>query len=155
MKYFFALLFLFATEQIMAQKKPSLVSLSNPSTVYTPKGYSHAAVIDLGNCNMLMISGQIAYNTKAELVGANDFEKQTEQVFTNLKNILEAHGGKMDNIVKIGVFITDAVNIPVFREVRNRYMDVRNLPASSALVVKELFSPGLLIEVEATAIIPK
>ncbi|HLO82919.1 MAG TPA: RidA family protein [Chitinophagaceae bacterium] len=155
MKYIIALLLLVSTEQILAQKKPSLVTLSNPPSVYTPKGYSHAAVIDLGNSKMIIISGQVAYNTKSELVGANDFEKQTEQVFTNLKNILEAHGGNMDNMVKIGVFITDTVNIPIFREVRNRYMDVKNLPPSTALVVKELFSPGLLIEVEATAIIPK
>jgi enamine deaminase RidA (YjgF/YER057c/UK114 family) len=149
-------LWLFCCAQdLQAQKKPTLVSFSNPPSVRLPKGYSHAAAIDLGNSKMLIISGQIAHDLNGELVGSNDFEKQAVQVFTNLKNILEAHGGKMENIVKTGVFITDAANIPLYREIRNKYIDIKNPPASTAVVVKELFGPGLMIEVEATAIIPK
>jgi 2-iminobutanoate/2-iminopropanoate deaminase len=155
MRYLIAFLLLLSSIQLLAQKIPSLVTFSNPSSVYPPKGYSHAAVIDLGHSKMPLISGQVAFNSNAELVGTNDFGKQTEQVFTNLKYILNANGGKMENIVKFGVFITDAANIPVFREVRNKHIDIKNPPASSAVVVKELFMPGLLIEVEATAIIPK
>jgi enamine deaminase RidA (YjgF/YER057c/UK114 family) len=155
MKYLIILWLLCFALQLQAQKKPALVAFSNPTSVRVPKGYSHAAVIDLGNSKMLIISGQIAFDLNGELVGKNDFEKQTVQVFTNLKNILEAHGGKMENIVKTGVFITDAVNIPLYREIRNRYIDPKNPPASTAVVVKELFGPGLMIEVEATAIIPK
>jgi 2-iminobutanoate/2-iminopropanoate deaminase len=155
MKYLIVLWLLCSAQQLQAQKKPALVSFSNPTSVRVPKGYSHAAVIDLGNSKMLIISGQIAFDLNGELVGNNDFEKQTVQVFTNLKNILEAHGGKMENIVKTGVFITDAANIPVYREIRNKFFDLKNPPASTAVVVKELFGPGLMIEVEATAIIPK
>ena len=155
MKYLIALCLLCSTQQLQAQKKSGLVAFSNPASVRTPKGYSHAAVIDLGNSKMLIISGQIAFDINGVLVGSNDFEKQAVQVFTNLKNILEAHGGKMENIVKTGVFITDAANIPMYREIRNKYIDQKNPPASTAVVVKELFGPGLMIEVEATAIIPK
>ena len=35
------------------------VKLSNPASVFTPKGYSHVAEVDLGNSRMLLLSGQV------------------------------------------------------------------------------------------------
>ena len=69
--------------ETLAQSVPN-VQLINPSTVAAPRGYSHAAVIDLGNCKMVILSGQVALDQKGNLVGANDIVKQTEQVFRNI-----------------------------------------------------------------------
>jgi len=156
---FFLLFFFFcmvlAISSVKAQKKPDLVQYVNPPVVSQPSGYSHVAVVDLGNSKMLIISGQVPLNAKGQLVGENDFAKQTEQVFLNLQQILQSFGGSMQHVVKTGIFLTDASNVPLFREIRSKYVNMKNPPASTLVEVKGLFRKDILIEIEATAIIPK
>jgi len=141
--------------QAAAQKKPALVSYANPDVVSTPTGYSHVASVDLGNAKMVIISGQVPLDNKGGLVGGNNFSLQAEKVFENLKAILSSLGGAMSDVVKTGIYITDGANVASFREVRNKYVNLKSPPASTLVVVKGLFRPDILIEVEATAIIPK
>jgi enamine deaminase RidA (YjgF/YER057c/UK114 family) len=140
--------------QTKAQTAPN-VQLINPVTVATPRGYSHAAVIDLGNCKMVIMSGQVALDPKGNLVGANDIAKQTEQVFRNIKSIVEAAGGKMDHLVKLGYFSTDVSRISDVRTIRDQFINTKTPPASTLVQVNKLFREDVLIEIEATAIIPK
>lgn len=146
---------LFFCFQSFSQTNTPIVSFRNPNTVSTPTGYSHVAEIDLGNCTMLLISGQVALDASGTLIGKNDLAKQTEQVFTNIKNILAASGGTMDHLVKTGIFMKDASQIQLFREIRNKFIHPKNPPASTLVEVSRLFRDDLLIEIEATAIIPK
>lgn len=73
-----ALLFTAATSFAQASKT---VQFINPATLSTPKGYSHAAVVDLGTCTMVIISGQVALDSAGNLVGKGDIAAQTEQVY--------------------------------------------------------------------------
>jgi reactive intermediate/imine deaminase len=130
------------------------VKLINPSTVAPPRGYSQAAVIDLGTAKMVIMSGQIALDQQGNLIGKDDLAKQTEQVFRNIKSIVEAAGGTMDNIVKLGYFITDATKVPAVRTVRDQFINTQTPPASTLVQVSRLFREDLLIEIEATAVIP-
>ena len=50
-------------------------------------------------------------------------------------------------------FITDANNIPTFREIRGRYLDNAHPPANTLVVISRLARPELLIEVESVAIL--
>ncbi|MFB9842379.1 RidA family protein [Mucilaginibacter ginsenosidivorans] len=138
-----------------AQADTSLVKFINPASVSTPRGYSHAAIVDLGNCKMLIISGQVALDNKGNLVGKDDFGKQAEQVFQNIKSIVEATGGKMDNVVKLGFFVRDVSQLQALRAVRDKFINVKNPPASTLVQVSKLFRDDILLEVEATAVIPK
>ena len=140
--------------QTKAQSSPN-VQLINPETVATPRGYSHAAVIDLGNCKMVIMSGQVAFDPKGNLVCPNDIAKQTEQVFRNIKSIVEAAGGKMDHLVKLGYFTTDVTRIADVRTIRDQFINTKTPPASTLVQVNKLFREDVLIEIEATAIIPK
>lgn len=146
---------LFLSIQGFSQTHTPIIAFRNPNTVSTPTGYSHVAEIDLGNCTMLLISGQVALDASGALVGKNDLTKQTEQVFINIKNILAASGGNMDHLVKTGIFMRDASQIQLFREIRNKFINTKNPPASTLVEVSRLFRDDLLIEIEATAIIPK
>jgi 2-iminobutanoate/2-iminopropanoate deaminase len=150
---FIALLFLSAAG--LAQTKSSNVKFINPPSVSTPTGYSHAAIIDLGNCKMVMISGQVPIDSQGNLIGKGDFAKQAEQVFINLKNVVTEAGGTMDNLVKTMVYITDIAQIQTFRNIRNRYVNSRNPPAATLAQVNKLFRDDVLIEMEAVAVIPK
>jgi reactive intermediate/imine deaminase len=140
--------------QTKAQTAPN-VQFINPETVSTPRSYSHAAIIDLGNCKMVIMSGQVALDAKGNLVGGNDIAKQTEQVFQNIKSVVEAAGGKLDHLVKLGYFTTDVSRIADIRAVRDTFITSKTKPASTLVQVNKLFREDVLIEIEATAVIPK
>ena len=77
------------------------------------------------------------------------------KVFQNIKNILEAAGGNMNHLVKLGYFTTDVSRIQDIRTIRDRFINTKNPPASTLVQVNKLFRDDVLIEIEATAIIPK
>jgi len=149
-------LLLFLGQIGWSQKKDSsLVKFVNPPFLSTPRGYSHTVQIDLGNCIMILISGQVALDKQANLIGKDDLGKQTEQVFLNIKNSVEDAGGTMDHIVKLGFYILDVSQIQIIRNIRDKFINTKNPPASTLVQVSKLFRDDLLIEIEATAVIPK
>jgi enamine deaminase RidA (YjgF/YER057c/UK114 family) len=121
----------------------------NPPGVHTPQAnYSHATRIG----NTLYISGQLPLDVDGHLVGAGDAEAQAEQCYANIRAIVEHLGGTMDDIVKIGQFITDLEYRPLVARPRDRYLGAPG-PASTLLVIKALAVPGALVEIEAIAIL--
>ena len=149
--FLFALLFALTT----AGFSQSTVQLFNSPSIATPKGYSHAAIVDLGTCKMVIMSGQVALDKEGNLIGKDDMEKQTEQIFQNINAIVTETGGTMYNIVKLGYFTTDVSKIGAIRVVRDKFINTGNPPASTLVQVSKLFRDDVLIEIEATAIIPK
>jgi 2-iminobutanoate/2-iminopropanoate deaminase len=131
------------------------VQLVNPTTVARPKGYSQAAAVDLGTCKMVILSGQVAMDLQGNLVGKGDMEKQAEQVFQNIKAIVTDAGGTMDDVVRLGFYVTDLSSLGAVRAVRDRYVNTRTPPASTLVQVAKLYRDDVMIEVEATAIIRK
>jgi enamine deaminase RidA (YjgF/YER057c/UK114 family) len=91
---------LFFCKMGWCQRDSSTAKFLNPPLVATPRGYSQAAVIDLGTARMVIISGQVAFDKQGQLVGAGDFSAQAEQVFSNIKSIVESAGGTMDDLVR-------------------------------------------------------
>ena len=152
MKFFLFTITLLFTLNSCAQ---STLKFVNPSSVATPKGYSQTAQIDLGNATMLLIAGQVPLDKQGNLIGKDDFEKQTTQVFSNIKNIIEAAGGNMNHLAKITIFIKDVGKIQVVREVRDKFINTQTPPASTLVEVSNLYRSDVMIEIEATAVIPK
>jgi enamine deaminase RidA (YjgF/YER057c/UK114 family) len=138
-----------------AQVNTPAVSFFNSPSVASPKGYSHAARIDLGTVTMLVISGQVALGNDGIIVGQGDMSRQADQSFKNIKSIVEAAGGNMGQIVKLSFYLTDISQIQRVREVRDRYINTVAPPTSTAVQIGKLFRDDLLIEIEATVIIPK
>ncbi len=99
------------------------------------------------------IAGQLGYDVAGKQ-GA-DFREQATLVYQNLKAAIESVGGKMDNIVKLNAFLTDIrMQLPVYREVRDQFVNAGAPPASTTLEVPKLAREGALLEVEAIAILP-
>lgn len=138
-----------------SQTKNDIVQLVNPAGVAIPKGYSQAAVIDLGNCTMVIMSGQVPLDKNGQLVGKGDMVQQAEQVFRNIKGIVEGMGGTMNDIVKLNYLVTDLTQLPYVRNVRDQYINSQKPPASTLAQVTKLYRDDVLIEVEATAVIAK
>ena len=126
---------------------------TNPQGVHAPVGtYSHAVRVETGEATWIYISGQVALNAEGNLVAPNDLRGQTEQVFENLKAILEANGATFDDVVKITTFVTTLDDLDGMREVRARYLP-KEPPASTAVRISALVLPDAVIEIEAVAVI--
>ena len=83
-----------------------------------------------------------------------DFEAQAVRAFENLKAALAAVGAGFEHLIKINNYMIDIErNLPTFREVRNRYVDAANPPASTAVQVSAFVRPGLVLEIEAWALV--
>lgn len=122
-----------------SQPETPIVKFQNSTSVSTPKGYSHSAEIDLGNCKMIIISGQVPLDKQGNIVGKDDLAKQAEQVFLNIKNIVEEAGGTMGNVVKTGIYMVDVSQVQVFRDIRNKFINPEKPPASPLMQVSKLF----------------
>lgn len=126
---------------------------SNPDGVSPPIGtYSHVVQVETGDAVWLYVSGQIAVDTTGAIVGVGDMRAQTEQVYENLRVILEAHGATFADVVKMNTYVTTLGDLIGMREVRSRYL-ASDLPASTAVQVVALVVPEALIEVDAVAVI--
>ncbi len=131
---------------------PTNIHFSNPPTMATPRGYSHIAEVTGGRT--VYISGQIALNPAGEIVGVGDMAAQAEQVFANLAAALEAAGTDFAHVAKLTIYTLDITQLPAVRAVRDRYVNTASPPASTAVEVRRLALDGLLVEIEAIAVIP-
>ena len=100
--------------------------------------------------SLIFLSGQLARDSNGDLVGAGDMAEQTRQCIRNLRTVLEAAGGTLEDIVSIVVYTTD---MRAFKEIvaaREEFF-VAKLPTSTIVEVNHLADPGLMIEFQATA----
>ena len=125
----------------------------NPSTLATPPGYTH--VVEITGGRTVFIAGQTALDQSGKIVGPHDFRAQTQQIFENLKAALAAVGTNFTSVVKLNIYVIDASQLPILREVRDRYINTINPPASTLVEVRRLASEEFLIEIEAVAHIPE
>ena len=125
----------------------------NPAGVRRIGAFSHGAATKGGVT--LYISGQISLDKDGNLVGRGDMRAQTQQVFENIRMILEEAGGHFDDVVKLTHYVVGLKpdHRPAITEVRNKYVNQANPPASTMIGVPALVMDGLLIEVEAVAVI--
>ncbi len=129
--------------------------LFNPETMAKPTaGYSQVAEVTGGK--IVYIAGQVALDQSGNLVGKDDFAAQVQRVFENLKSAVEAAGGNFSNVIKLNYYCTGSVDpaqLPVVRQIRDKYVNTSNPPASTFVFVQRLVRPEWLIEVDAVAVV--
>ena len=125
----------------------------NPDDLSNPPGYTHAIAVTGGTT--LYISGQIALDKEGNLVGEGDFRAQVEQVFRNLGAALSAGGATFTDVIKLNFYILNYQPEYrfVIREVGSQFLSSSHRPASTLVGVAALAFEGLMLEVEAVAVI--
>jgi enamine deaminase RidA (YjgF/YER057c/UK114 family) len=129
----------------MARKTIQPKTLSDPRPRYTH------GILNQGG-KLLFIAGQTASDKDGNVVGKGDIRAQARQVFDNLRTVLKAAGGTMDDLVMTTTYIVD-------REYREGYNEVRqglykkDPPTSTLVIVKGLAHPDYLIEIAGIAVI--
>ena len=99
---------------------------------------------------LIFLSGQLSRDADGNLVGAGDMAEQTRQCIRNMRTVLEAAGGTLDDIVSIVVYTTDIREFKRISEARMEFF-VDKLPTSTIVEVNHLADPSLMIEFQAIA----
>lgn len=114
------------------------------------KGYANGVLTHDG---VLHIGGQIGW-TAEQRFESHDFIGQMRQALRNIRAIVEAAGGKAEDVTRLTWFVTDKREYLARQpEVGAAYREVfgRHFPAMSMVVVAGLIEDEALVEIEATA----
>src|SRR5260370_21218496 len=135
---------------IAQDKEKDVKTMNEPQIRFlnrAPAGYSQ--VVEVRGGRTLYISGQIALDASGQLVGPGDFTAQIKQVFANLNARLDEAGASFRDLVKLNFYLADASDLQILRDVRDSYVNREQPPASTLVVVKQVFRPQLLVEADA------
>jgi 2-iminobutanoate/2-iminopropanoate deaminase len=99
---------------------------------------------------LVFVAGQVGIQPGATELVAGGIVEQTEQVFANLRAILEAAGSSLDRLLKTTVFLQNFDDFAAMNEVYARHVG-DGPPARSTVEVAKLPS-GALVEIEAIAL---
>ena len=125
----------------------------NPATLSKPPGYSHVVEIT-GPGRIVYIAGQLGLRPNGDIAG--DFRAQAVQAFENLKAALAAVGAGFDDVIKLNNYLVDIkTNLSIYREVRDKYVNTSQPPASTTVGVPALARPDALFEAEAIVMLAK
>jgi reactive intermediate/imine deaminase len=108
--------------------------------------YSQAVKVD----QTVYISGQIPLDPQSMEV-VDGIECQIKRVFDNLQAVSEAAGGKLSDIVKLTIYLTDLSNFPTVNEIMATYFS-EPYPARAAVEVSAL-PKGVGVEMDAILVI--
>ena len=133
------------------------LQLVNPEGIPAPLGpYTHVASVAAG-AGLVFISGQVGADADGVLVHASDFRLQVRQAFKNLEGMLGSMGLGVSDVAFLRGFLTRNEDFDAIREERARwYAEVSPSanPPCSFVVVRGLYHPDCLFEVDAVAVRP-
>ena len=112
--------------------------------------YSHGVAVQ-GGARSVYVSGQVGVRPDGSL--PNDFEGQCRQALRNVESVLSAAEMRLDNIVRLGFYLTDRADMDALVEVRKALLG-GVAPAITTVIVAGLVSPDWRIEVDAFAASP-
>ena len=113
------------------------------------QGAPYSQAIKAGE--FVFVSGQLALRPGESQMVADEIGAQTEQVFANLRAILEEAGTSLDRLVKTTVFLQTLDDFPGMNEVYARH--VGDSPPARATVEVARLPSGALVEIEAIALV--
>ena len=110
------------------------------------------AVITQGG-KTVWLAGQTAPIDESGKDITGNFEAQTRTIFALMDKTLQRAGGTLANLVTMTVFINDPRHGDAFVKIRGEIFKGGNFPASALITVTAFARPGILIEIQAIAVI--
>jgi 2-iminobutanoate/2-iminopropanoate deaminase len=99
------------------------------------------------SAGFVFLSGQVAEDPATGQLLVGDVAAQAEQIFANLGALLRAAGKSFDDVVRVGVYLTDMADYGAMNEVYGRHFQ-QPYPARTAIAVTAL-PLGARIEIDA------
>ena len=129
-------------------------TIINPSTLPRPRGFSHGILVTGGR--LLFLAGQTGSDATGRIVAPGDLVAQYEQTLRNLKAVVEAAGGKMQDITQITIFIRDRddylAHLKPLGQVHRSFFG-NYYPASALFEISRFFQDEALLEIEGLAVL--
>jgi 2-iminobutanoate/2-iminopropanoate deaminase len=100
--------------------------------------------------NILQVSGQIALDPATGQLAGDTVTAQTRQVMRNVIAVLQAGGASIDDAVMLRVYLTDTDH---FAEMNAAYTEFLTEPLPARTTVYVGLPPGLLVEIDALAVL--
>src|SRR5918992_1236324 len=107
-----------------------------------PQTWSNCLVVG----NYVYTAGMTALSGE-NIAGGDSMYEQAKAVFTKIKNLIEAAGAQMNDIVKVNIFVTDIRRREEVWKARAEFF-TGDFPVSTLVQVVPLARPELLVEVE-------
>jgi reactive intermediate/imine deaminase len=134
-----------ATVPALARKQEIRVAgMSEPISHFTH-------VVRAGS--LVFVSGCVASDAEGKTVGGTDVIAQTRQVHENLKRCLAAAGATFADVCKVTVFLKNVNDREKVNTIRKEYFGASR-PASTLVEISRFVRDDILIEIEATAVLP-
>jgi enamine deaminase RidA (YjgF/YER057c/UK114 family) len=130
----------------------SRLTMINPEALGAPRGFSHGVLAPAGS-RLLFVAGQVGWDGEQRIVPGG-FAPQFERALENIRQVVEGAGGRMDEICRLTIFVTDRTLYEgALAAVGAAYRRVvgRHYPAMALVEVAALLEPSALVEIEATA----
>jgi enamine deaminase RidA (YjgF/YER057c/UK114 family) len=127
-------------------RKKELINPPGTEMIYKRMQFSQA--VRAGDT--VWVSGQVGMDETGAV--AEGIENQARQAFKNLENVLAAAGASLADVVELVTFHTSMTDIRGFSKVKAQFIP-ENFPAWTAIGIKELVMPQLLVEIRATAVV--
>ena len=124
--------------------------LINPPELHPAPGFSHVAMATGGR--HVFVAGQVALDTGFGLVGGDDLGEQTKAAMRNVGLALEAAGAGWDDVVRRTIYTLRPTEYETITAAIDEVTGGAAHPAQTILGVTGLAVPGLLIEIECTAV---
>ena len=125
----------------------------NPSDVYPPTAKFTQAIKVTGG-TLVFISGIVGYEPDMT-IARGDVVRQAEVAYENLRRVMVAAGGSLEDVVKVSIYIGEdfTQRRDELREIRTRFFG-HHAPASTLVQVAGFASHDYLFEIEAVAVLP-
>ena len=124
-------------------------TIASPAVPSPPPGlFSNAKRVG----DMLFVSGMHAGDGKGGVAGDGSTYAQAREALMRIRHLVEAAGGTMNDIVKLGVFTTRIADRAEISRARREFFS-GDFPCATLVEVRALVEPNLTVEIEAIATI--
>ena len=114
----------------------------------TAEAYQSSPAVSVTGGRLIFVSGQVGVDEVGEPIA--DPEAQFAAAIENLREILEAAGGTLADVVEMTTYFTSLADLPVFAKVKERFFTTTPYPAWTGIGVNDLALAVLRVEIKAT-----
>jgi 2-iminobutanoate/2-iminopropanoate deaminase len=126
-----------------------VIDAFNPPSVWRPFGAFSMVAVE-GDGRIAHLKGQVALDRDGRVVGKHDMRAQTRQVLENIRDVLAAMGGRMEDVLSLTHYVTDIHAFAGVGDVRREFFR-EPYPVTTTVQVAALYDPDLVIEIAAIA----
>ena len=125
--------------------------LVNPPELHPAPGFSHVALAT--GTKVVHLAGQVALDQQFGVVGGDDLGEQTKAAMRNVEVALRAAGAGWDDVVRRTIYTVHPTEYETITAAIDEVTGGAEHPAQTIVGITGLAVPGLLIEIECTAVV--